>query len=468
MRRAVGDGVRGRLLSILLVLMGLVLLALGVPLGRSLADRQQQDMFLDRLGDTTRFASQAGQASGPVDLGLLREGLVRYQSVYGATAAVLAPDGAVLAVSGSTGPLGLDEVRQRVANAAAGRLSDVPGFAWPWDDRPLVVAEPVYRAGDVVGVAVTVSPTDRMRAAVLRGWAAIAGIALVGLVLFVLAATRLTAWVLRPVRRLDAAAHTIATGDLDARVAADTGPPELRRLASAFNEMTDALAAALEQQRAFVANASHQLRNPLGALLLRVEHAAMEASPEVATELAEAEEEGRRLSRVLDDLLAVARLENARAEPRRLDAVALLADRVRNWRVVAAKRGIDLMLEPTPGAWVVADPTALGSCLDAILDNALKFSGEGTTVRVTVRDVPGADPRMVDLAVADEGPGLDAGELARVGERFWRGARDQNEPGSGLGLSIVRTLMDPYGGRLHVEPGAARGLVVAVRLPTDR
>jgi signal transduction histidine kinase len=141
---------------------------------------------------------------------------------------------------------------------------------------------------------------------------------------------------------------------------------------------------------------------------------------------------------------------------------------VRNWRVVAAKRGIDVVVEPTPGAWVLADPTALGSCLDAILDNALKFSGEGTTVRVTVRDVPGTDPPMVDLAVADEGPGLDAEELTRVGERFWRGAGHQNEPGSGLGLSIVRTLMDPYGGRLYVEPGTPRGLVVAVRLPVEQ
>jgi signal transduction histidine kinase len=123
------------------------------------------------------------------------------------------------------------------------------------------------------------------------------------------------------------------------------------------------------------------------------------------------------------------------------------------------------VFEATDGAWVVADQTALSSCLDAILDNALKFSGEGTTVRARVRAVPGSDPPMLDLAVADEGPGLDAEELARVGERFWRGGQHQNVPGSGLGLSIVRTLMNPYGGHLHVEPGAPRGLVVAVRLP---
>jgi signal transduction histidine kinase len=457
--------VRSRLLVILLVLMATVLLALGVPLGRSLADRHQQDMFLDRLGDTARFASLAGQTSGSADLDLLKEDLVRYGEVYGSRAVVLDRDGSVLAASRPGTVLTAAEVRQRIATAAAGRRSDAPGFVWPWDARPLVVAEPVYRAGDVSGVAVTISPTDRMRAGVLRGWGMIAVTALVVLGLFVVAATRLAEWILRPVRRLDAAAHAIATGDMASRVAGDTGPPELRRLVRAFNEMADGIAASLDQQRAFVANASHQLRNPLGALLLRVEQAAMEAPPSVAGELAEAEEEGRRLSRVLDDLLAVARLESAETAPARLDAAAVLADRVRNWRVVAEKRGIDVVLEPGDGAWVVADPTALGSCLDAILDNALKFSGEGTTVRVSVTTVPDSHPPMVDLAVTDEGPGLGADELTRVGERFWRGGQHTNVPGSGLGLSIVRTLMQPYGGRLHVEPATPRGLVVAVRLP---
>jgi signal transduction histidine kinase len=456
--------VRSRLLLILLTLMGLVLLSLGVPLGRSLADQHQQTMFLDRLGDTARFASLAGQAVSTDDRDVLREELVRYGEVYQSAAVVLDHDGGVVARSADPVALG-DAVRERIATAAAGRRSDTPPFAWPWDARPLVVAEPVYRAGDVVGVALTSSPTDRVRTAILRGWAAIAVMFLLVLVLFVLAANRLTEWVLRPVRRLDAAAHVVASGDLGARVAADTGPSELRRLAAAFNEMTDGIAAALEQQRAFVANASHQLRNPLGALLLRVEHAAMEAPPQVAGELAEAEEEGRRLSLVLDDLLAVARLEGARSEPVRLDATALLVDRARNWRIVADRRGIDIVVDCGPGVCVVADPTALGSCLDALFDNAVKFSGEGTTVRAFVRDVPDAERRTVDLAVADEGPGLEEDELAHLGDRFWRAVKHQNEPGSGLGLSIVRTLMGPCGGRLHAERRPSGGLVVAIRLP---
>jgi signal transduction histidine kinase len=457
--------VRGRLLLVLLALMGVVLVALGMPLARSLADRHGQGMFLDRLGDTTRFASLAGQSVGPGDVDVLREELTRYGEVYRSAAMIVDGTGRVVASSTREVDLGSNDVRERISTAAAGRRSDPPQFSWPWDGRRLVIAEPVYRAGDVVGVAVTSSPTHRMRMAVLRGWAAIAMMALLVLVLFVLAANRLTEWVLRPVRQLDTAAHVVATGDLAARVAADTGPPELRRLAGSFNEMTDGIAAAIEQQRAFVANASHQLRNPLGALLLRVEHAAMEAPAQVAGELAEAQEEGRRLSRVLDDLLAVARLESAPSDPRRLDAAALLADRVRHWQVVADRRGIELLFDSGPGGWVVADPTALGSCLDAILDNALKFSGDGTSVRVSVRDVPGSGLAMVELAVADQGAGVTVDELPHLGERFWRGGKHQNVSGSGLGLSIVRSLLRPYGGALHVEPVTPHGLLVAVRLP---
>jgi signal transduction histidine kinase len=453
------------LLSVLLVLMGCVLLSLGLPLGRSMADRQQQDLFLDRLGDTSRFASLAGQAVEPADLDLLREDLRRYDQLHGVTVAVIGLDGAVLVASREKARINEDQLRTRARTANTGRRSEAPPSFWPWDGRPMVVAEPVYRAGEVISVAVTSSPTGGLRATVLRQWTGIAAGSLVVVALFVLAAFRLTSWMLRPVGRLDLATQAITGGALDARVNSDTGPPELRRLASAFNEMAGAVAAAIEQQRTFIANASHQLRNPLGALLLRVEQAAMGAPPSAVKELAEAQEEGRRLTAVLDDLLTVARLENCPVQLRRLDALALLAGRVRSWRVVADRRGITLCLDGLVGAWVLADPLTLGGCVDALLDNALKFSDEGSTVLVGVREVPGSLPPMVDLMVIDEGPGLSDEEIAQVGERFWRGAGHQNVTGSGLGLSIVQASMRAQGGKLHVESRSPQGLLVAVRLP---
>src|SRR5690606_41834768 len=114
-----------------------------------------------------------------------------------------------------------------------------PEQVWPWQRRNLVVAWPVCRDGAVVGVGVTDSPTGQMRSRILQGWLVIAAGEAAAMLLAVGAALRLTGWVLRPVRILDATTHDIATGRLKSRVAVAGGPPELRRLARSFNEMAD-------------------------------------------------------------------------------------------------------------------------------------------------------------------------------------------------------------------------------------
>lgn len=170
------------------------------------------------------------------------------------------------------------------------------------------------------------------------------------------AALRLTGWVLRPVRVLDATTHDIATGRLKSRVAPSGGPPELRRLARSFNEMADHVEDVLEQQRAFVADASHQLRNPLAALLLRIELLALEL-PEGNEEIASVQTEGKRLARVLDDLLDLALAEHSQADLKVTDVGALAAERVAAWSPTADVKGVRLVGDcpPTTG-W--ADPVA--------------------------------------------------------------------------------------------------------------
>src|SRR5262249_42571197 len=130
---------------------------------------------------------------------------------------------------------------------------------------------PVNDGGEVIGAVLTVSTTQRVRRSIAVWWAALAAIGLLAVSAGVMTAFRLAGWVLRPVTVLDVVTHDIAAGDGMARVPTQQGPPELRRLAASFNEMADAVADALERQRAFVAHASHQLRNPLTALRLRVE-----------------------------------------------------------------------------------------------------------------------------------------------------------------------------------------------------
>lgn len=462
---------RSRLLPLLIVLMAGVLLALGFPLAVSVAAAQQQKVVIDRIDDTARFAALAQFVTKRPTGSRLRDKDERretlqtelgyYHEVYGIKAGVFFRDGEPMAHAPGDWflpPRGA-EAREAFEEALRSRGSHNPRQVWPWQRGRLVVASPVIRDGDVIAVVVTDSPTGRMRSQTLQGWLLIGAGELAAMLLAVGAALRLTGWVLRPVRVLDATTHDIATGRLKSRVAAAGGPPELRRLARSFNEMADNVEDVLEQQRAFVADASHQLRNPLSALLLRIELLALEL-PEGNEEIASVRTEGKRLAQVLDDLLGLALAEHAAADLQLTDIGELAAERVGAWRPLAEERGVRLTGHcPATTGW--ADPIALSSALDAVIDNALKFTPEGEEVRV---EVSWSGERTM-IVITDGGPGLTEDELARIGDRFWRSNRHQNVKGSGLGLSISRALLTAGGGFITYEQHEPHGLRVTVGVP---
>ncbi|MFC9499519.1 sensor histidine kinase [Streptomyces sp. NPDC056982] len=461
---------RARLLPLLIVLMAGVLLALGFPLAVSVAAAQQQKVVVDRIDDTARFAALAqfvtkrstGSRVRVTDerQQTLQNELTRYYEVYGIRAGVFyrnsdpmgrAPDGWQLPRDGV--------VREAFDEALFSRGSHDPQQVWPWQRGRLVVASPVISDGDVVAVVVTDSPTGKMRSKTLQGWLLIAAGEAAAMLLAVGAALRLTGWVLRPVRVLDATTHDIATGRLKSRVASAGGPPELQRLARSFNEMADNVEDVLEQQRAFVADASHQLRNPLAALLLRIELLAFEL-PEGNEEIASVRTEGKRLASVLDDLLDLALAEHTEADLRLTDIGELVTERVGAWRPVADEKGVTLT-EDCPAVTGWADSVTLSSALDAVIDNALKFTPSGEEVKVCVA----RNGESTEIVVADRGPGLREDELARIGDRFWRSAGHQNVKGSGLGLSISRALLAAGGGSITYAPHEPHGLRVTVAVP---
>ncbi|WP_328332125.1 sensor histidine kinase [Streptomyces sp. NBC_00455] len=457
---------RARLLPLLIVLMAGVLLALGFPLALSVAAAAQQNVVVDRIDDTARMAEEAQfvteiPASEQERHDTLQEELARYETVYGIRAGVFYRDRIAMAAAPQSWTVPVSgEGRIAFEDALAGRRSRDPGQIWPWQHGRLIVASPVVRNGDVIAVVVTDSPTDQMRSRTLRGWLLIAAGEAGAMLLAVGAAFRLTGWVLLPVRTLDAATHGIATGLMKSRVASGSGPPELRRLARSFNEMADNVEDVLEQQRAFVADASHQLRNPLAALLLRIELLAFEL-PEGNEEIASVRTEGKRLGQVLDDLLDLALAEHTAAELRLTDIAELAAERISAWRPVAEEKRVRLTGGGAGAVTAWADPVALSSALDAVIDNALKFTPEGEEVRVEA-DSCGSTSR---ITVADGGPGLGQDELARIGDRFWRSGRHQNIKGSGLGLSISRALLTAGRGTISYEQNEPHGLRVTVTLP---
>ncbi|MFE3019082.1 ATP-binding protein [Streptomyces sp. NPDC059256] len=456
---------RTRLLPLLIVLMAGVLLALGFPLAVSLAAAQQQRVVVDRIDDTVRFAALAQFVTDSSDsderLTTLRDQLNRYYSTYNIDVGVFFRSGKSMAHAPEGMAIPLEGEGQRAfREALSGRRSQDPPQVWPWQENGrLLVASPVVRDGDVVAVVYTDSPTGQLRSRVLTGWLLIAAGESAAMLLAVGAAFRLTGWVLRPVRVLDAATHDIATGQLNSRVAAASGPPELRRLARSFNEMADNVEEVLEQQRAFVADASHQLRNPLAALLLRIELLALEL-PDGNAEIASVRTEGKRLTQVLDDLLDLALAEHTSAALELIDIGELADERVESWRPLAEDKGVRLVGHLLPvTAW--ADPVALSSALDAVIDNALKFTPRGEEVSVSVS----SRGELSTITVVDHGPGLTDDELSRIGDRFWRSGRHQNIKGSGLGLSISRALLSAGGATIAYAHHRPHGLQVTVSLP---
>lgn len=454
-----------RLLVTYLSLLACLLLALEVPLAIGFARSVSQRVFIDRSADAGRFAAVADAALRRGSTEALAAEIRRYDELYGRAVVVMDAEGRVVAASRTPAPLGAPGFAEHVDTALLGLPTDRTDMLWPWRDRPLVLAEPVGRDSQVVGAVLTVSPTDAARSEVLGRWALLAALGLVALAAAWALAVPVARWVIRPVHDLDEAAHEIAAGHLEARVSEHAGPVELRRLATSFNAMTSTVTASLDRQRAFAADASHQLRNPVTALRLRLENLGQHVSGvDGSREHDAALAEGDRLAAVLDDLLALARVEATRAETVGFDVGKVVAERVAAWsppaELVTPVRPPDA---GGPAVWAL--PGVLDQVLDAVLDNAVKFGG-GEPVSVAVGTTGTGADSVVEIAVTDSGPGLSDQERPHATERFWRSRRDQNVPGTGLGLAIAAALLEASGGGLTLQPVEPHGLRVGLWLPT--
>jgi signal transduction histidine kinase len=275
-----------------------------------------------------------------------------------------------------------------------------------------------------------------------------------------------------PLRRLTAAAGAVAQGRFDQHVPVRSRG-ELGRLSRAFNEMTARLQAARQMQVDFVANVSHELRTPLTAVKGMVETLRDGAvdDPKVRDRFLETiERETDRLIRLVNDLLILSRADSEALNLHReaLDLAELVQTAVA--RLASQAEGNELFLnveaDPSaPLAW--ADPDRIEQVLVNLLDNAIKYSRPGGTVTVSVGPEQGASPSVL-VAVRDEGIGIPAQDLDRIGQRFYRAdkARSRAEGGSGLGLAIAQALVQAHGGQIQLESQEGVGTVVSFTLPS--
>jgi heavy metal sensor kinase len=273
---------------------------------------------------------------------------------------------------------------------------------------------------------------------------------------------------LRPVDRMRSRAERITERQLSDRLPVPEAADEIGALGRTLNAMLDRVEAAVAREQRVVSDASHELRTPLTTLRAEVDLALMgdREKTELRAALESASEEARRMSRLADDLLVLARADQGRLplHPRSLEARELLQEAAARARAVAEIRGRSIAVDAlTEGCAVRADPDRAAQALDNLITNAL-LHGEGT-ITLSAH----SNGEHVELHVADEGGGFSDELLPRAFERFGRGQHARaNEPGSGLGLALVQAVAVAHGGHAQVRNGPDGGTDVSITFPCDR
>ncbi len=285
----------------------------------------------------------------------------------------------------------------------------------------------------------------------------------------------LGAWLLRRAleRRLSPVYRTaaaIGAGDLTPRVPLSERDDEFDKLGTTMNAMLDRIAQLMEGVRGVSDAIAHDLRTPIARARAKLEEALHAAHDEEA--LRAAVEQGIAdlddIARIFQAVLRIAEVEAGarRAAFAPTDLVPMLGDMAELYGAAAEARGQQLQVVLPASLPLVGDRDLLGQAVANLLDNALKFTPEGGVVRLAARAEEGA----IEIAVADDGPGMPEGDRQRAGERFFRADAARTTPGSGLGLSLVRAVAALHGGETMLgatHPGAEPpGLTVTLRLPT--
>jgi signal transduction histidine kinase len=242
--------------------------------------------------------------------------------------------------------------------------------------------------------------------------------------------------------------RAFAAGDFSARARPDVGPSDIRALALGFNAMAAKVEALVAAQKRFASDASHQLRTPITALMLRIEglRESLKPTKKIALRFDALETEIARLNRLIDGLLALGRAGSEGVSIVTVNASDVVRERVESWRSLAEESELFIESDIEDGITISAADSALEHIIDVYLDNALSLSPRGSTIHVTLN----REGARVVLRVEDQGPGVSPEVSLRAFDRFWRG--ENSYEGSGLGLAIVRQLADASGADVALAP----------------
>jgi signal transduction histidine kinase len=434
-----------RIIAGFLLVLSALLLMLVVPLGIVLS-RQEDENFDTGVQGTARTLASAseehlGDFGGAADQGPLTLAVGPADGVV-----VLDPNGNVVAQAGRT------VSTTAIATATAGAAPRISGYI-------TARAQVESASGQNLGSVVLIRDDAKLWSRLHRLWAVLAGAGVAALAVGSVVAVALARWIQRPLQALRAGAERIGEGQLDTRIGTVPGPPELRALASAFDDMAQRIAGLLDAQQVMTADVSHQLRTPLSALRLRLELLAQDVPGHLADDLRDALAEVARLNRLVDGLLAVARAEAVVATREPVDLAEVAAERAQAWAPVAAERGVSLRCESAPAARALLTSGHLEQVLDNLIANALDALTADGSVVLALRH----EADRVLLTVVDDGPGMSVEHRAQAFDRF---SGEAKRPGSsGLGLAIVERLVAVDRGQIRLDETPGGGLTVLLSFP---
>jgi signal transduction histidine kinase len=419
-----------RILSAIVVVAALVIVGFGVPLGAAVQDLYREEAIAQLVREAARAGAQVPSPIDPSDP------IELPRPAHGIELGVYSPDGQRLTGSG---PL---RGGKEVTLAATGRIAESEG-------DPFVVAAPLSNAEHVFAVVRAELPASTVANRVHRAWLLMAALAAGLLVLAAVVGRALSARIAKPVAEIASASARLGRGDFTVRPAR-SGIPELDEAAENLGATAERLGRLLDRERAFSADASHQLRTPLTGLRLHLETALANPSVDPRTTMNVALGEVDRLEATIEDLLTLAREAQTSRGPLDVHEVIDAVEQAWHGPLAAAGRPLRIEIDSDP-VTAHASRAAVSQILDVLLANA-HLHGTGT---VQVHAYRVEDGVVID--VTDDGPGPAHGEPDAIFER-------RSGAGHGIGLSLARSLAHAEGGRLLLaRPGSPTTFRLALR-----
>ncbi|RME84277.1 MAG: sensor histidine kinase [Caldilineae bacterium] len=412
--------------------------------------------------------NEEGQRFAPFGDRDLRAIIDTYAEETEARVTVLDRSRRVLYSSDEAVPIHVEDMHPEIVAALnLGEQHDIRVDEWTGEQR-LFVGAPVGAEENPEGVVQLSVPLEQIMGRVRQTWIMLVTAAASLAALSILASILLARQVTQPLRSLTHAAERVATGDFAIQLDVER-PDELGRLAEAFDHMANEISLRLERERAFVANASHELRSPITAIQLRaelLESKNLDVSERARRYLAEIRDEAAHMTRMLEQLLDLNRIQSRDSTgdgtSPKADPVACLRRVCEVMAPLAEDAGLDLQVHiPDDLPQVAIQDDDLELLTRNLMDNGIKYTPRGGRVWLSARVQEG----MFMLEIGDTGVGIPEADLPHIFQRFYRVDKARDRKGSGLGLSMVRTLLEEYQGEIHVQSKEGEGSIFTVRLP---